>query len=169
MGTQVNPVIRYKLEQEASLLRHEGQTMADIARLLNDNPAVPPNVKITPSQVSSFFRQSNQSKAAIVQSSNKRLVKVVDQQINIIDETRDMYQRSKNLLDAMEEDSIAKGYAYVDAYRYKAVMSELRETMALIIELQREINDIENVKFFMQAVLTILRRQAPEVIPLLVE
>lgn len=166
----INPIVKYGLEEEVSMLRHEQDlSYRKIAEKISESKKLPAGKKVSERQVVSFFTATRETNKQIVKRSTKRLAKVVDQQVNIIDEVQSMYNRSKTLLEAMETAAAENGYQHVSPYHFKAVMSETREMLNTMISLQKDINDIENVKFFMQAVISILKKHAPEIIPVLIE
>jgi len=57
----------------------------------------------------------------------------------------------------------------IDPYRFKAVASEMRELLKQMVEIQKEINDYNNVRKFMEIVMSVLQKEVPDKIPIIIE
>jgi hypothetical protein len=57
----------------------------------------------------------------------------------------------------------------IDVYRWKAVVGEMREMLGTMGNIQKEINDYNNVRRFMEVVIETLSDECPEQIPAIVD
>lgn len=163
-----NRVMRYKLEEECILLRKNGLIMRLIADELNNTGKVPNNDPITKDDVRKFLNKVPDVERSIVKGQEKRMVDVVNTNFDIIYEVSGLFNRTKKLLDDMEAKA-SESNKLVGAMSYKAVSSEMRELLRHMTEIQKEINDYENIKKFMTIVLQVLQEECPAQIPKIAE
>lgn len=161
-------IVKYKLEEDCIMLYKSGLSYEKIAEELNASGKVPPDDPISKFAVMRFIKEYPDLNKEIVRESKARLVKVVDANINIINETIDLFKRSKEILEKMAEDAELKN-RHINPYQFKAIASEMRELLKMMTEIQKEINDYQNIKKFMEIVIEVLYEEVPEKIPVIAE
>jgi len=159
---------RFKLEVDAINLRKAGLSFQAIANELNKNPAVPEDEQIDKHVVMRFFEKIPEVQRQLVREDKKRLVQVVNQNMDIISEMNELFGKSKMLLNYMEDKAYNEG-KMIDPYRFKAVSSEMREMLKQMTDVQKEISDYDNIRKFMEIVMETLKSEAPESIPTIVQ
>jgi hypothetical protein len=163
-----NKIVRYKLEEDTVLLKRSGLTHQQIADELNMSGKIPNNDLVTRDDVDRFMKRVPAVQKALVKESKARLVEVVNTNFDIIHELSSLFSRTKNLLDAMEEKAEQSG-KLVGAMSFKAISSEMREMLRHMTDIQKEINDYENIRKFMEIVLQVLQEECPAQIPKIAE
>lgn len=161
-------IVKYKLEDDCVSLRKAGLSYNQIAEELNGSGKIPGGDSIDKHVLKRFFAKLPEIQQEIVRGDKQRLVEVVNTNMDIVYEVSHMYERTKILLESMEEDAISKG-RYVNPYQYKAVISEMREMIKQMTDIQREINDFDNVRMFMSIILDTIKEEAPDTLPLIVD
>lgn len=166
--TKQSKITKYKLEEDVINLRKMGLSYMDIASELNNSGKVPDDDPIDKYVVARFLEKVPQVTKELVQNEKKRLLEVVNTNFDIYNEVNELFAKTKKMLDNLEENAI-KGSGKIDPYRFKAISSEMRETLKFMTEIHREINDYNNVRKFMEIVITVLQEEAPEKIPIIAE
>lgn len=166
--TKQSKIVKYKLEEDCVNLRYSGLSYQQIADELNASGKVPPDDPIDKWVVMRFLEKLPEVSRQIVQEDRRRLVQVVNNNMDIIFEVNNMFSKTKQLLEAMEEDAYNRG-KFVNPYQYKAVISEMREMLKLMTEIQKEVNDYNNVRKFMEIVLSVIKEECPDKIPIIIE
>jgi F0F1-type ATP synthase delta subunit len=166
--TKVSKIVKYKVEEDVINMRRAGLTYEQIAEDLNASGKIPPNDRITIDNVSTFLDKIPEVKRSLSRNSQKRIIKALNQSFDIIYEVNNLFEKTKNLLDQMEQDAEMKG-KFVNPYQFKAVSSEMRELLAQMIEIQKEINDYKNIQRFMEVILETLYQEVPDKIPIIIE
>lgn len=167
-STKQSKIVKYKLENDVVALRQSGLSYQQIADELNLGGKVPDDDKIDKYVVMRFLEKIPEIQKQLVKEDRQRLMQVVSTNIDIIDEVTGLYGKTKKLLELMEEDAFEKG-RILNPYQYKALVSEMREMLKQMTDIQREINDYDNIKRFMQIVLETLKDEAPDAIPIIVK
>ncbi len=163
-------IVKYKLEEDAVNLRLAGLSFVQIAEELNASGKIPEGDSVSSETVKLFLTKLPQVTKALVRENESRLVNVVNSNLDILHEVSALFQRTKILLDEMEERAKSRGEnAHTNPYQYKAVASELRETLKLMMDISKDMSDYDNVKKFMQIILGVLREEAPQAIPSIIE
>lgn len=163
-------IVKYKLEEDVVNLKLAGLTIDQIVEELNSGGKVPYDDPITANMVIYFLETLPDVEKLVVRENKDRLVDVVNNNLDILHEVNSLFQRTKNLLDDMERRAKAKSTnKFTNPYQYKAVASELRETLKLMLEISKDMNDYDNIKRFMQIILEVLREEAPQAIPTIIE
>jgi hypothetical protein len=163
-----NKIVRYKLEEDCVLLKKSGLTHKQIAEELNNSGKLPNSDLISRDDVDRFMKRIPSVEKALIKESKNRLIEVVNTNFDIIHELGSLFSRTKNLLDEMEERAKNTG-KLVGAMSFKAVSSEMREMLRHMTDIQKEINDYENIRKFMQIVLQVLQEECPAQIPKIAE
>lgn len=166
--TKQSKIVKYKLEEDCVNLRYSGLSYQQIAEELNASGKVPPDDPIDKWVVMRFLEKLPEVSRQIVKEDRRRLVQVVNNNMDIIFEVNNMFSKTKQLLEAMEEDAYNRG-RFVNPYQYKAVVSEMREMLKLMTEIQKEVNDYNNVRKFMEIVLSVIKEECPDKIPIIIE
>lgn len=164
--TKKSKIVKYKIEEDVVMLRQSGMSYQQIADELNQSGKVPKDDELDKYVVLRFLEKLPQVQQQIIREDKKRLVEVVNTNLDIVHEVSALFGKTKNLLNHMEEDAFAKGRS-LDPYRFKAVASEMREMLKQMTEIQREINDYDNIRKFMEIVLNTLKEECPEQIPVI--
>lgn len=164
----VSKIVKYNLEQDTVNLRQAGLSYQRIADELNASGKVPEDDLINIDIVKRFLDHLPSVSRELVKRDEKKMMAVVNNNINIINEMTTLYEKTKNLLEDMEEKA-NDANKHVDPYRFKALSSEMREMLKMMIEIQRELNDYENVKKFMIIVVETVSDVCPEAMPVIIE
>lgn len=167
-NTKQSKIVKYKLEEDVVNLRRAGLSYQQIADELNDSGKVPENDEINKYVIMRFLEKLPEINKEIVKQDKRRLVQVVNNNLDIIHEVNTLFNKTKNLLEMMEEEAHQRG-KHIDPYRFKAVSSEMREMLKQMMEIQKEINDYNNIKKFMEIVIQTLREECPDKIPIIAE
>jgi threonyl-tRNA synthetase len=166
--TKQSKVVKYKVEADVVNLRQQGLSYQDIADELNSSGKVPADDPLDKWVVMRFLEKMPEINKQIVQENKQRLVEVVSTNMQIVNEVAGLYGKAKFILETMEQRA-ADNNSMIDPYRFKAIASEMRELLKQMTEIQREITDAENVRRFMEIVLTTLKEEAPQALPVIAE
>lgn len=166
--TKQSKIVRYKLEEDVVNLRKAGLSYQQIADELNQSGKVPEEDPLDKYVVMRFLDKLPELAKEIVKEDKRRLIAVVNNNLDISYEVQSLFSKSKALLESMEDDAYNNGRT-LDPYRFKAVVSEMREMLKQMTEIQKEINDYNNVRKFMEIVLMTLKEECPEKIPIIAE
>lgn len=166
--TNQSKIVKYGLVEECLRLRREGYSYRRIADELNATGKVPDDDKIDQFVVERFLKKFPELEKEIVANDTVKLVTIVNKQFDLIEEINELYIKSKMVLEQLEADARARG-RNIDPYRFKAVASEMRELLKQMIEIQKEINDYNNVRKFMEIVMSVLQEEVPDKIPIIIE
>lgn len=164
--TNVSKIVKYGLVEKAIELREKGLSYQKIADELNRE--LPEDDKVDLFAVKRFFDKLPELKKEIVQQDQTLLIRAVNKELDLIEEINELYFKAKSVLETMEQEAQAKG-RNVDPYRFKAVASEMRELLKQMVEIQKEINDYNNVRKFMEIVMSVLQKEVPDKIPIIIE
>lgn len=167
-STKKSKVVRYQVEDDVVNLRKSGLSYQQIADELNASGKVPVDDPLDKYVVMRFLEKLPAIQQEIVKGDKRRLLNVVNNNMDIIYEVTSLFGKTKCLLEAMEEDAFERG-KLLNPYQFKALTSEMRELLKQMTDIQREINDYDNVKKFMQIVLETLKEEAPDKLPIIVE
>lgn len=167
-STKQSKIVRFKLEQECVELRKSGLSLQEIADELNRNPKIPVGDSIDKFVVSRFLDKMPDISRQLIQEDKRRLLDVVNTNFDILNEVNEIYGKSKQLLQLMDEAATNEG-RHINPYQYKAVISEMREMLGQMMAVQKEINDFNNIKKFMEIILLVLKEECPEKIPIIAE
>jgi hypothetical protein len=167
-STKQSKIVRYKIEELCVSLKRSGLSYNQIADELNSSGKVPNDDRIDKFVVARFLEKLPELTKQVIQEDRKRLVQVVNNNMDIIHEVSSLFAKTKGLMESMEEKALDKGYT-IDPYRYKAVCSEMRELLKQMTDIQKEINDYNNIKKFLEIVIGVLQEECPEKIPIIVE
>jgi hypothetical protein len=167
-STKQSKIVRYKLEEDCVNLRKNGLSYQDIADELNNSGKVPPTDPVDKFVVMRFLEKVPEITRQLVQEDKNRLLNVVNTNFDIIHEISMLFGKTKALLEMMEEDADAKGKT-LNPYQFKAVASEMREMLNQMMMVQKEVNDFNNIKKFMEIVIDILKEEAPDKLPIIAE
>lgn len=166
--TKQSKIVKYKLEQLCVNLKMSGLSYREIADELNRTGKVAEDDSITKYSVMRFLEKLPDTCKAVAADNRKRLVDVVNQSMDIVHETGVLFNKTKLLLELLEEDCASKG-RIVDPYRYKALASEMRELLKQMTDIQKEINDYQNIRKFLEIIVTTLQEECPEKLPIIIE
>jgi hypothetical protein len=168
--TKQSKIVKYKLEEDCiNLKKADGRlSYQDIADELNRSGKVPPNDSIDKYVVARFLEKMPEVTKQVIKEDKRRMMEVVNTNFDVYYEINTLFAKTKTLLEMMEEDAIERG-RLVDPYRFKAVSSEMREMLFQMTEIQKEINDYNNVRKFMEIVIQVLHEEAPEKIQIIAE
>ena len=167
-STKKSKIVKYKLEEDVVMLRQSGMSYQQIADELNAGEKVPADDPLDKYVIMRFLEKLPQIQQQLVKEDKRRLVSVVNANMDIVHEITDLYGKTKMLLSMMEEDAMDRGRS-MDPYRFKAVASEMRELLKQMTDIQKEINDYDNIRKFMEIVLETLKEEAPESIPVIAQ
>ncbi|SNS22397.1 hypothetical protein SAMN05446037_100699 [Anaerovirgula multivorans] len=159
---------KYKLEEEIASLYYSGLTYRQIVDEITSSGKLPDGEELSAATVSRFIEKVAGISKEVVKSNEKRLVEVVNNNIDIVRETSDLYSKARNILDTMEEAAADKGRV-MNPHHFKAISGEMRETLKLMIEIQREISDYDNIKQFMEIIMETVKEVSPEAIPIIID
>lgn len=119
--------------------------------------------KITEDNVANFAKTYPEVRKEVMLANRKYLRRVVFEsaEFDMLGTLRDLAARLSVMIDEYEEDSLNRGKT-PDPLKYKALTSELRETLKLIMEIHKEIYDMEIVRQFLIEVVKTLKEVSPE-------
>ena len=166
--TKQSKIVKYKLEEDCVNLRKSGLSYQEIADELNASGKVPNDDSIDKFVVARFLEKMPDITKQLVREDKRRLLEVVNTNFDVFYEINTLFGKTKMLLELMEEDAVSRGKT-IDPYRFKAVASEMREMLKQMTDIQKEVNDYNNVRKFMEIVLQVLQEEAPEKIPVIAE
>jgi hypothetical protein len=167
-STKQSKIVRYKLEELCVNLKRSGLSYNQIADELNSSGKVPSDDKIDKFVVARFLDKLPELTKQVVQEDKKRLMQVVNSNMDIIHEIGTLFHKTKMLMTIMEENSM-KMNGNIDPYRYKALCSEMRELLKQMTDIQKDVNDYNNIRKFLEIVIQILMEEAPNQLPKIVE
>lgn len=166
LPTRESKIVKYRCEEDCVNLKQQNLSYREIAEELNNSGKVPKADPIDKYTVKRFLDKIPTLKKDIVKQNKHRLLQVVNTSFDIVNEINVLFGKTKSLLDVMEQDATGKG-RYVNPYQYKAIVSEMREMLKQMTDIQKEINDYENIRKFMDIVLTTLYEEVPDKIPII--
>lgn len=164
----VSKIIQYNLEQDTINLRQAGLSYQRIADELNASGKVPEDDQINAEIVRRFLEHIPEVSREMVRRDEKKVLAVVNNSIDIISEMTVLYGKTAKLLETMEERANEEG-TVIDPHKFKALSSEMREMLKMMMEIQKEINDYENIKKFMEIVMETVSEECPQSIPRIIE
>lgn len=167
-STKQSKIVRYKLEEDCVNMRKAGFSLQEIADELNRSGKVPEGDSIDKFVVARFLEKVPEVTRQLVSENKGRLLEVVSTNFDILEEVNMLFLKAKFLLENLEEDA-ARFNRPVDPYRWKAVVSEMREMLRQMTEIQREINDYNNVRKFMEIVIKVIQEEAPDKLPIIAD
>ncbi|MDI3310673.1 MAG: hypothetical protein QJR05_04515 [Thermoanaerobacterium sp.] len=166
--TKLSKIVKYKLEEDTVNLRYSGLSYQQIADQLNASGKVPKEDPIDKWTVMRFLDRFSDVQKEVIRENKQRLVKVVNNSIDIAQEASSIFSKTKQLLEEMEEDARENG-KLVNPYQFKAVASELRELLKFMTDVQKELIDYSNVRKFIEIVINAVREECPEKLPAIVD
>lgn len=161
-------IVKFKLEEDVINLRLAGMSPEHIAEELSASGKLPEGESISVKTVSRFLDKLPQVSKELVENNKSRLLQVVDNNLDIVHEINGLYKRTKHLLDGLELAAEEKG-KMVSPYHYKAVASEMRELLKQMNDINKDISDYNNIRKFMEIIMDVLRQEAPQSIPTIIE
>lgn len=164
LPTRQSKIVKYKLENDCVNLRKAGLSYREIAEELNASGKVPDDDHINQNAVARFLSAMPQISKQLVREDKKRLLQVVNTNFDIIFEINTLFGKTKNLLEQMELRAQEQN-RIINPYQYKAVVSEMREMLKQMLEIQKEVNEFDNIRKFMEIVLQVIQDEAPELMP----
>lgn len=165
---QTNKVERYDLVQDLLYLHRAGYSGQEIADTLNNSGKMPDGILISRDEVNKYLKRAKETKREIAVKDKKIFLDVINTELDIMSEMQSNYMRTKTLLEAIERRAIDDN-RLINPYQYKALISEMREGLSQLKEIQKELNDTNNIKRFMEVVLTTLKEECPDKIPIIAE
>lgn len=166
MPTRQSKIVKYKLENDCVNLRKAGLSYREIADELNASGKVPAHDQINQNSVARFLSTIPKLTKQLVKEDRSRLLQVVNTNFDIIHEINTLFGKTKTLLEQMEQEAQERN-RIINPYQYKAVVSEMREMLKQMLEIQKEVNEFDNIRKFMEIVLQVIQEEAPEVMPII--
>lgn len=164
----ISKIVLYDLEQDTVNLRQAGLSYQRIADELNASGKVPEDDQINAAIVKRFLDHIPGVNRELVKRDKRKMLAVVNNNMDIISEMTTLYGKTANLLEAMEEKANKEG-SIIDPHKFKALSSEMRELLKMMIDIQKELNDYENTKKFMEIVMETVAEECPQSIPIIIE
>lgn len=162
---------RYGLVEHAiNLLKVQPRmSYAAIAEELNTIGNVPPEDLITDANVAHFARNYPEARREILLTNRQHMRKLILEgaEFDMLAQLKEMAARTAFMLEAMEEMALEEG-KLPKASDYKALSSELRETLKQIENIHKEIYDMQVVREFLLEVVKTLKEVAPEALPVFI-
>lgn len=126
--------------------------------------------KITKKVVFTFAKSYPEVRREVLISQRKRMREIVLEgaEFDMLGTLKDMAARLSFMLDTMEEMAIDEG-SIPDPKSYKALSSELRETLKQIESIHSSVYDMEVVREFLIDVVKTLKDVSPEALPIFIE
>lgn len=161
-------IVKYKLEKDVIAMRNQNMSYQEIADTLNESGRLPDGEVLDRFVIMRFLEKVPEITKELVSNNQDRMMEAVNMTFDIVYETNDLYRRAKTILDNLEIQA-TDHQRPVNPYQFKAVASEMRELLTQMISIQKEINDYNNIKQFMEIILEVLHDEVPEKIPIIVE
>lgn len=135
----------------------------DIAEELNAIGDVPEEDSIIVQNVSDFAKNYPDVRREILLANRQHMRKLVMEsaEFDMLGTLKDMAARTSFMIDTMEQLALEEGQL-PDAKDYKALSSELRETLKQIEGIHKEVYDMEVVREFLVEVIKTLKEVSPE-------
>ncbi len=167
-GTNRSKITKYKIEEDVINMRKLGYTYQEIADEVNNSGKVPEDDPLNFVTIARFINKYPEVNKKLVQEEKKRLLEVVNTNFDVYNEINMLYGKTSKMLDLLEERAIERNGS-IDPYRFKAITSEMRENLRFMLDIQKEINDYNNIRKFMEIVIKVLQEEVPEKIPIIAE
>lgn len=138
-------------------------TYREIAEELNTIGEVPEDDLITADNVSNFAKSYPEVRKEILLANRQHMRKMVleSAEFDMLGALKDMAARTSFMIDSMEQMALEEG-ELPDAKDYKALSSELRETLKQIENIHKEVYDMDVVREFLIEVVKTLKEVSPE-------
>lgn len=166
--TKQSKIVQYGVERECIELRQKGYSLQQIADELNKSGKIPEDDPLDKYVVLRYLEKVPVIENQLTTEGAKKYMQLVTDEFDIIFETTNLFNKTKRLLEAMEDEAIAKN-KIMNPYQFKAVASEMRELLTQMANIQKEVNDYNNVRKFMEIVIQVLQEEAPDKIPIIVD
>lgn len=163
-----NKIERFDLVQDMLYLHRAGYSGQEIAEMLTNSDKVPESVSISRDEVNKYLKKAKETKREIAVKNKKIFLDVIHTELDIMSEMQSNYMKTKTLLEALEKRALDDD-RLINPYQYKALISEMREGLSQLKEIQKELNDANNIKRFMEIVLQTLKEECPDKIPIIAE
>lgn len=164
----ISKIVKYGLEEDCINLRKQHLSYDRIAEELNSLGKIPEDDSVDRWVVSRYLQTVPDAIKAAVKNNKRTLVSVVNTNMDIIFEVNNLFHKTKAILEGMERDYEEKNKP-INVYQWKAVVSEMREMLRQMGDIQKEINDYDNVRRFMEIVIETLMAECPEKVPVIAE
>lgn len=137
-----------------------------IAEELNSIGDVPEDDSVSVQNVSDFAKNYPDVRKEILLANRQHMRKMVMEsaEFDMLGTLKDMAARTSFMIDSMEQFALEEGQL-PDAKDYKALSSELRETLKQIEGIHKEVYDMEVVREFLVEVIKTLKEVSPESLP----
>lgn len=138
-------------------------TYQQICDELNVIGNVPPDEAITVDNLTHFVRSVPEVRREVMLANKNHMRKLVFEsaEFDMLGHLKEMAARTAFMIEAMEEAYLAEG-KLMKASDYKALNSELRETLKQIEGIHKEIYQMEVVREFLLEVVKTLKEVSPE-------
>lgn len=135
----------------------------EIAEELNSIGDVPKDDLISVQNVSDFAKNYPEARKEVLLANRQHMRKLVMEsaEFDMLGTLKDMAGRLTFMIDAMESMAIEEG-TIPDPRGYKALSSELRETLKQIEGIHKEVYDMEVVREFLIEVIKTLKEVSPD-------
>ncbi|QNR70440.1 hypothetical protein IAQ67_28400 (plasmid) [Paenibacillus peoriae] len=145
-------------------------TYQQICDEINSIGAVPEDDRITVDNLTHFVRAMPDVRKEVMLANKQHMRKVVfdSAEFDMLGHLKEMAARTAFMINTMEEMAFDEG-TIPDPKGYKALSSELRETLKQIEGIHKEIYDMEIVREFLMEVVKTLKDVSPEALPTFVQ
>lgn len=140
----------------------------EIAEQLNEIGGITEN-KITEQNVITLRKNNKAVRSAYLTANRQRMRKLImdSSEFDMLRILKDLAARLSFSLDVLENNAIEEG-EIPDARDYKALSSELRDTLKQIESIQKEIYDMNVVREFLVEVVKTLKETSPDALPVFI-
>lgn len=137
-----------------------------IAEELNTIGDVPEEDLVTTQNVTDFTKSYPEVRKEVLLANRQHMRKMVMEsaEFDMLGMLKDMVGRLTFMIDTMEQFAMDEG-TIPDPKSYKALTSELRETLKQIESIHKEVYDMEIVREFLIEVIKTLKEVSPEALP----
>lgn len=137
-----------------------------ISEELNAIGDVPEEDLISVQNITDFARNYPEVRREVLLANRQHMRKMVMEsaEFDMLGTLKDMAGRLTFMIDAMEQFALDEGML-PDPKGYKALTSELRETLKQIESIHKEVYDMEIVREFLIEVIKTLKEVSPEALP----
>lgn len=162
-----NKIEQHGLEQVFAELIRQSKTDEEVTRILN-HEYLPPDESVSISTVCRFRNKLPNLKKEVVKQDKRRILKVVNDDMDFVKETKEIYRVAKRMLDEVVEEW-DKREELPDPQQMKYVIDSLMKVMELQRKIQKDFYDFDMVKKVIEIVMMTVQEEAPEAMPTIVE
>ena len=148
-------------------LRKNGYSYEQIVE--KTNRALPEGLTISKTSLARMIEKHYPDLAGIVAKKRQNnLILKFASQIDIVQETMELFYKAKDLMQKLEDDAENRG-AILNPTQFKQVAEIMIALTRQTTDIQKEMSEYSNIKKFIEVVIQILHEEAPELLPIVMD